>query len=365
MSLEHLALTQTDNFPIRHEGKVHSGKVRSVYWLTPEDSKRLILEQHYHAHLSTQLGVMITSDRISAFDCNWQAEDGLAGVPGKGAVLNAFSEHWFGRLKEEGVGNNHLLDTPHPLVWIVQRARPVLVEAIARQYITGSMWRAYEKGEREFCGILLPEGLQRDQRLAKLLITPSTKGTLRGMKGIPEEEDTPISLEQIRLQYAAFQFYEPADVSICSGMVREGFADIAGELVANDLLLVDTKFEFGYVLNQKGELELIFMDEAVTPDSSRIWDGSEYARGRVVENSKEGFRQFLLSMYDREVLLNSSRMTERKALAAGSRIPVEEFMRVSETYRSLAGRVMGSKPEIPEHPREEIMESLSRYKLIE
>src|SRR3989344_2121093 len=130
MSLEHLVLTKTDDFHVRHTGNVHSGKVRSVYWLTPEDSQRLIRERQYPVHPSTILGVTITSDRISAFDRNWQGEDGLSGIPGKAAALNTIAAHWLSRLKEEGIGNHHLLEMPHPSVWIIQKAKPVLIEAI-------------------------------------------------------------------------------------------------------------------------------------------------------------------------------------------------------------------------------------------
>ena len=99
MSLEHLALSKTDDFQIRHDGAVHSGKVRSVYWLTNTDSEKFSNQG--------QVGVMITSDRISAFDCNWVGEDGLSGVPGKGAVLNAISQYWFDLLAAQGIANHH------------------------------------------------------------------------------------------------------------------------------------------------------------------------------------------------------------------------------------------------------------------
>ena len=79
--------------------------------------------------------------------------------------MNAISNHWFKLFKENGLASSHILDVPHPLVWIVQRAEPVMIEAIARQYITGSMWRDYSKGSRTFCGIDLPDTLKKDQKL--------------------------------------------------------------------------------------------------------------------------------------------------------------------------------------------------------
>ena len=82
-------LSVNDDFPIETQLPVHSGKVRSVYWLTAATSRRLIEQKGYPVAIDTPLAVMIISDRLSAFDCVWHAEEGLAGVPGKGAALNA------------------------------------------------------------------------------------------------------------------------------------------------------------------------------------------------------------------------------------------------------------------------------------
>ena len=132
MGLEHLALGRTNNLPIKHRGKVHSGKVRSVYWLSQKDSNRIIRDFGYIVEERTLLGVMVISDRISAFDCNWKGEHDLSGVPGKGAALNQISAYMFDDFKNADIGEHHLLDSPHPLVWIVQKARPILVEGIVR-----------------------------------------------------------------------------------------------------------------------------------------------------------------------------------------------------------------------------------------
>ncbi len=83
MSLEDLTLTETSNLPIKHVGNVHEGKVRAVYWLNDGDSVRLASQRGYAVFPGSKLGVMVTSDRISAFECGWKAEDGLNGVPGK------------------------------------------------------------------------------------------------------------------------------------------------------------------------------------------------------------------------------------------------------------------------------------------
>ena len=129
-------LAVSNHLPIHTELPVHSGKVRSVYWLSQADSQRLIASEDYDVAPDSELAVMVISDRISAFECIWQGEGGMAGVPGKGASLNAISNHWFNLFRQQGLADSHILAVPHPLVWIVQKARPVMIEAIARQYIT-------------------------------------------------------------------------------------------------------------------------------------------------------------------------------------------------------------------------------------
>lgn len=367
MSLENLAIVKTDDLPIKHEGDVHSGKVRSVYWLTKEDSKRLIEEKGYNVHPNAQLGAMVISDRLSAFECIWQAEERLMGPPQKGACLNAVSHYWFKEFDKAGLAGNHILDSPHPLVWIVQKAKPVLVEAIARQYITGSMWRAYEKGERNFCGIKLPEGLKQNQRLKELLITPSTKGIIRGIPGIPEDDDVNVSKKQILNNYMAFGFRSPEDVDKYETLLVQGCNLADKKLISIGKLFVDTKFEFGYIKMPDGNFAMIYMDEVLTPDSSRFWESAAYAKGQIIEDSKEGFRQFLLndSGIEKDILLNKKRMDERKKAAAEYKVPVEEFMKVSETYKGITEKITGEKvPEIKD-AKAEIVEALSGYGVIE
>src|SRR5690625_1449819 len=165
MSLAQQVLAANDDLPIRTQAPVHSGKVRSVYWLTPEDSARLIRERQYQVAPDAPLAIMVISDRISAFDCIWRAEGGLNGVPGKGAALNAISHHWFTLFRAKGLAASHILEVPHPLVWIVQKGRPVKIEAIGRQYITGALGRGYSKGGRERWGKRLPNGVQQEAHL--------------------------------------------------------------------------------------------------------------------------------------------------------------------------------------------------------
>lgn len=367
MSFADQVLAVNDNLPIRTNLPVHSGKVRSVYWLTEEDSRRLIEQHNYPVPKDTPLAIMLISDRISAFDCIWHGEEGMKGVPGKGAALNAISNHWFGLFKEQGLADSHILDIPHPLVWIVQKARPVMIEAICRQYITGSMWRAYEKGEREFCGIRLENGLSKDSKLTNVLITPSTKGVLKGIEGVPEADDVNVSRRDIVKNYAAFNFNSATDIDLYEKLLTDGFAVISKALEGLGQIFVDTKFEFGYVKDVNGDDKLIYMDEVGTPDSSRIWDEAEYKQGKIVENSKEGFRQLLLNHFpDPDILLNKERMAEREALARDNALPVNVLMDISNTYTQIAEKITGRKIVLSENPKAEVIDILrSRYQLID
>jgi phosphoribosylaminoimidazole-succinocarboxamide synthase len=367
MSYSDKILAINNDLPIRTDLPVHSGKVRSVYWLTAADSQRLIQQKSYNVPLDTPLAIMVISDRISAFDCIWHGEDGLYGVPGKGAALNAISNHWFSQFKQQGLAESHILDIPHPFVWIVQKAKPVRIEAICRQYITGSMWRAYEKGERDFCGITLEDGLVKDGKLSELLFTPSTKGILRDIPGVPEADDVNITRQDIADNYPAFNFESFDDISLYETLLRDGFNLIAKALADIGQIFVDTKFEFGYVKDLAGNNKLIYMDEVGTPDSSRIWDAQQYQRGMIVENSKEGFRQLLLKHFpDPDILLNKDRMPEREALARDNALPLEVLLDVSKTYINIAEKITAKKIVLSANPKAEIIQILrDEYQLVD
>ncbi|WP_305369521.1 phosphoribosylaminoimidazolesuccinocarboxamide synthase [Photobacterium leiognathi] len=367
MSLADQVLAVNDDLPIRTDKPVHSGKVRSVYWLTEADSQRLIKEKGYNVQPDAPLAIMVISDRISAFDCIWHGEGGLKGVPGKGAALNAISNHWFKLFKDNGLADSHILDIPHPFVWIVQKAKPVMVEAICRQYITGSMWRAYSKGERNFCGIELLEGLEKDQKLPELLMTPSTKGILKGIPNVPEADDVNVTRNDLVNNYAAFNFRNTDDIAQYEKLLAEGFNVISDALAKLDQIFVDTKFEFGYVTDASGTEKLIYMDEVGTPDSSRIWDGAAYRDGQIVENSKEDFRQVLLKTFpDPDILLNKDRMEERFALARDNELPQDVLMQISKVYTGIAEKITGEPITLSQNPKAEIIEILrSQYQLID
>ncbi len=355
------ALNFSHDLPVKTLEPIHSGKVRSVYWLSAEDSARLVKQRRYPVAADALLAIMVISDRLSAFECIWEGEGNLDGVPGKGASLNAISGYWFQQLKAAGLARNHILEVPHPLVWVVQRAEPIMIEAIARQYITGSMWRSYEKGEREFCGMRVPEGLRRDEKLPEILVTPSTKGILSNIPGVPEIDDVNISRETIIRNWHDFRFDSAGDVALYEQLLLKGFNLISEQLAKIGQIFVDTKFEFGYANNIDGQRELIYMDEVGTPDSSRIWDASLYRNGRIQENSKEGFRQALLAFTsDPDLLTNKLRMKERLQFARELKLPASMLMEVSGTYIKMAKAITGKTIVPSEHPRDEIIGVLGK-----
>jgi len=229
------------------------------------------------------------------------------------------------------------------------------------------MWRSYANGEREFCGIKINDGLTKDQRLPQLLITPSTKGILTGIEGVPAVDDVNITRSDIENNFEAFNFTDASDIARYEKLLKDGFDLISGELEKIDQVFVDTKFEFGYVTDASGQEKLIYMDEVGTPDSSRIWDGAAYREGEVVENSKEGFRQLLLNHFpDPDILLNKGRMEERLALAVDNELPSEVLLNVSATYISIAERITGQKIVLSDNPKVEIIDILrEHYQLID
>ncbi|WOJ96088.1 phosphoribosylaminoimidazolesuccinocarboxamide synthase [Congregibacter brevis] len=352
-------LTVSDDLPITVARPVHSGKVRSVYFLRPEDSQRLIQERGYELAPHSDLAVMVISDRLSAFDCLWCSES-FSGVPGKGAALNAIAAHWFAAFNDRSLVSHHLLEMPHPMVWIVRQARPLMIEAIARRYITGSLWRAYARGERHIGGVALPDGLKQFQRLESLLFTPSTKGIIRGIPGVPDTDDAPVSPDALKSHYGAFGLQSEAQLDECVDALRSGFATIENELSKQGELLVDTKFEFGIAPSVAGGSELIYMDEVGTPDSSRIWRRQDWERGEPKEHSKEQFRESLMSwVSDKDMLLDPARMSERSAYARDNAVPDEFFDALSETYAAQAERILGKPLSTIEKPREALLDILN------
>ena len=254
----HAQLSQTlrqTNLPASL-GQHYQGKVRDTY----RQGERLIL---------------VTSDRLSAFD------HVLTTIPFKGEVLNRLATFWFERTKH--IVANHVLDVPDPNVTVARACTPFAVEVVVRGYLTGSLWRDYQKGTHTAYGVPFPEGLRKDESFSAPIITPSTKAQYG-------QHDEPISEQEILARGLASTRDWARITEAARGLFLEGqkWARTRG------LILVDTKYEFGKV----GD-ELYVIDEIHTPDSSRYWVADEYeARFAQGEDQKmldkENIRQWLI-----------------------------------------------------------------------
>lgn len=219
--------------------------------------------------------VMITTDRISAFD------HVLGTIPFKGEVLSRLAAFWFEKVKD--IAPTHLLDVPDPSVMVVKKAKAFPVEIVIRGYITGSLWRDYQAGKAGAYGIEWPKGLRKDQRFDEPFITPSTKAQY----GVHDE---PISEKEILEK----GLVPPEIWREATTVARRTFERGQEWARSRGLILVDTKYEMGIA---EGKLTVI--DEIHTPDSSRYWvaDGYEerYAKGSDQEMlDKENIRQWLI-----------------------------------------------------------------------
>ncbi len=279
-------------------GKRYEGKVRDNY-STP-DGKR----------------ILVATDRISAFDVV------LGTIPFKGQVLNQIAEYWFAETKK--LAPNHVISVPDPNVTIARECTPLKAEFIMRAYLTGvtttSIWYAYERGAREFCGHKLPEGMKKNQKLPRPLLTPSTKA---------EHGDHDESASRARLIEMGAITAEDFDRA---GAIAETlFAFGQKRAAERGLILVDTKYEMG----KSADGELLVIDEIHTPDSSRYWYAEDYeerlARGEDPRGlDKEYVRKWLVS--------ERSYRGEGPPPALADEVRVEAARRYIATYELITGR---------------------------
>lgn len=230
-------------------GKKQQGKVRDFY-IQPD--KR----------------ILITTDRQSAFDLI------LGYIPFKGAVLNQLSKFWFD--ETSNIIPNHMLAVPDPNVMVTRNCEPILVEMVVRGYMTGvtitAIWPSYQKGERVIYGVPFPDGLMKNQKLPKPVITPTYHGDITGKGG----HDTRLTKKDIiEKNLVSKKVYEQMEESAFAL-----FAYGSKLCLKQGLILVDTKYEFGLY---DGKLMLI--DEIHTPDSSRFWIADTYEKR--VKSGKE------------------------------------------------------------------------------
>ena len=230
--------------------------------------------------------LMVATDRISAFDVVMPNP-----IPDKGKILNQISLFWFEKMKplvENHVITSNVDDYPdvcRPYAdvlqgrsMLVKKTEPLSIECVVRGYISGSGWKSYlESGD--ICGIKLPEGLTESARLAEPIFTPATKEELG-------DHDINIDFEE-----AAERIGTPLaeKVRALSLAIYDKGSTLADE---KDIIIADTKFEFGLVGN-----DIILIDEILTPDSSRFWPKETYAPGGPQKSfDKQYLRDYLLSL---------------------------------------------------------------------
>jgi phosphoribosylaminoimidazole-succinocarboxamide synthase len=278
---------------------VHKGKVRDIYAVG--DDKLLI----------------VTTDRLSAFDVVMPTP-----IPGKGEVLTKVSAFWFDRLKsvvpsqtldiapESVVAENERNQVAGRAI-VVSKLKALPVEAIVRGYLVGSGWKEYQ-ARQSVCGIPLPAGLRQADRLPEPIFTPSTKAAVGA-------HDENIAFDAMAKLIGPELAAQVRDVSLALYRAAAEYALTRGIIIA------DTKFEFG--LDEAGRL--VWIDEALTPDSSRFWPADQYRPG---SNPPSFDKQFVRDW------LEASGWNKQ---APGPALPPEIVTRTSEKYREAMTRLLG------------------------
>ncbi len=198
---------------------------------------------------------------------------------------------------------------------LVRRARRVDVECVARGYLAGSAWQAYRR-EGSICGIRLPQGLREGDALPEPIFTPATKAT--------SGHDENITFDGVQRLVGGSLVERLRDLTLALYRCAHEVA------AARGLVLADTKFEFGLIPGPTAE-ELVLIDEALTPDSSRYWDAAERARGSLVALDKQFVRNYLIQ-------IGWNREPPVPALPAD--VVAATRGRYLETYQRLTGRVI-------------------------
>ena len=249
------SITQTD-LKVAGLEKVYTGKVREIY------QKENLL-------------VMVATDRISAFDHILPRA-----IPYKGQVLNKVATHFLEASKD--IVPNWLQGTPHPNIAIGTHCEPIKLEMVIRGYLTGHAWREYKKGNRILCGVVMPDGMKEHDRFPEPIITPATKAD--------EGHDEDISKGDILRQEIVTKDQWQQLESYTRALFQLG-TDMAAD---RDLILVDTKYEFGM-----HDGKIILIDEIHTPDSSRYFYKEGYQQRQDLgqpqqQLSKEFVREWLM-----------------------------------------------------------------------
>jgi phosphoribosylaminoimidazole-succinocarboxamide synthase len=270
--------------------------------------------------------LMVASDRISAFDVIMGEP-----IPGKGALLTRLSLFWFEQLGPKGLNicPIHLTgQAPESVVsaeeapqvtgrsMLVQRLKPIPVEAVVRGYLAGSGWKEYQDS-RSVCGVKLPEGLKNASQLPEPIYTPAAKAEMG-------EHDENITFEKTVEMIGPDLAAQIREISI---RLYKAAAEIA---LKKGIIIADTKFEFG--LDPKGQL--VLMDEVLTPDSSRYWPADQYAVG---SNPPSYDKQFLRDWL--ETAQVNGQLWDKSP--PSPRLPREVIEKTAAKYQEALTRLMG------------------------
>jgi len=263
--------------------------------------------------------ILITSDRLSCFDKI------ITTIPFKGQLLNSVAEYWFDATKD--IIQNHIIARPHPNVWVAREVEIIPIEVIIRGYITGSAWRDYQAG-KTVSGIKFPTGMKKHQKLDTPVITPSTKAA--------SGHDMPISTTEIVQQGIVSEKLWKEIEEVTCALYAKGVETAK----ARNLILVDTKYEFG-LLNGK----LVLADEVHTQDSSRYWVLDSYQPLFDADKEPEN--------YDKEFA--RSWLIERGYMGDGEIPPIDNDFRINVALKYIEAyeRITGKQFEAVAHPSEE------------
>jgi len=260
--------------------------------------------------------LLVATDRISAFDCVLSP-----GIPGRGVILTQLSNFWFNRFADVP---NHLLATerarfPQPYCdhaeldrrsVLVRRLEPFPVECVARGYLAGSGWKEYRDGG-SVCGVRLPSGLRESDRLPEPIFTPATKAA--------EGHDENISFDR------AAEIVGGPTAERLRDLTLRLYREAAAYALERGIIIADTKFEFG----RDADGRIVWIDEALTPDSSRFWPADSYEPGHGQPSYDK--------QYLRDWLEASGWSKQPPAPVLPPEVVEETLDRYREAYRQLTG----------------------------
>lgn len=287
------AITKT-NFKLPAQTHLYVGKVRDVY------------------HVKDELLIMVTTDRISAFDVVLPK-----GIPYKGQVLNQIAAKFLDSTSD--IVPNWKIAVPDPMVTVGRLCEPFKVEMVIRGYLSGHAWREYKSGKRTLCGVPMPEGMKENDRFPQPIITPTTKAMVGHDEDISREEIISSGLVSEE-DYLKLEDY--------TRRIFQRGTEIAEKM---GLILVDTKYEFG-----KDDNDIYLIDEIHTPDSSRYF----YLEGYEERQQKGESQKQLSKEFVREWLIAHN--FQGKEGQTVPEMPEEFVHQVSERYIELYESITGS-----------------------